>query len=218
MKQLLFFLICLGMYRIWNNLCVLFSLCPCIPRILKKIEVVSFFFIVFSECNAYDVTLFFFYYALPSARALIMSLPFVHTALFYYALPCPLYTPPFFIMRCHQRALLPFPLYTPPFFIMRCHQLALLPFPLYTPPFFIMRCHQRALLPCPLYTPPFFIMRCHQRALLPFPLYTPPFFYYALDMFFIFSFWRQIKLILTDTNCVPFRSMFFYFFNDFDVR
>ena len=178
MKQLLFFLICLGMYRIWNNLCVLFSLCPCIPRILKKIEVVSFFFIVFSECNAYDVTLFFFYYALPSARALIMSLPFVHTALFYYALPCPLYTPPFFIMRCHQRA----------------------------------------LLPCPLYTPPFFIMRCHQRALLPFPLYTPPFFYYALDMFFIFSFWRQIKLILTDTNCVPFRSMFFYFFNDFDVR
>ena len=153
-----FFLICLGMYRIWNNLCVLFSLCPCIPRILKKIEVVSFFFIVFSECNAYDVTLFFFYYALPSARALIMSLPFVHTALFYYALPCPLYTPPFFIMRCHQ------------------------------------------------------------RALLPFPLYTPPFFYYALDMFFIFSFWRQIKLILTDTNCVPFRSMFFYFFNDFDVR
>ena len=35
-------------------------MCPCIPRILKKIEVVSFFLFCFSDRNAYDVTLFFF--------------------------------------------------------------------------------------------------------------------------------------------------------------
>ena len=58
-----FFSICLGIYRIWINLHVLFSLCPYIPRILKKIEVV-FFLIFFFDRNAYDVTCFFFY-ALP---------------------------------------------------------------------------------------------------------------------------------------------------------
>ena len=57
MKQLLFFQYVL-VYIAYELTCVLFSL-PYIPRILKKIEVVSFFLFCFSVCNAYDVTCFF---------------------------------------------------------------------------------------------------------------------------------------------------------------
>ena len=96
---------------------MLFSLCPCIPRILKKIEVVSFLFILFSECNAYDVTFFF-----------IMPFPALCTHRpFYYTLPCPLYTPPFLLY-----ASLPFvhtALFIMPFPALCTHR------PLYAPPF-----------------------------------------------------------------------------------